>query len=139
MKETSVNRVLYGSSFMRDSVSEDIFKDEAVPNGNSYASTLTGMLSKYQLTARLSTLEDLPPTGLHTPGIPGGGLKSLLNQSCILCLQCKYKTGAHVCEILTLDGRQPELQQILILTPLMQLCTRVCKNPPLSCTAALRF
>ncbi|MDD1745979.1 MAG: NAD(P)/FAD-dependent oxidoreductase [Candidatus Methanoperedens sp.] len=107
MKETSVNRVLYGSSFVRDSVSEDIFKDEAVPNGNSYASTLTGMLSKYQLTARLSTLGRLATNRVaYAQAYPRGGLKSLLNSVLYsMPSNVSIKTGAHVCEILTLDGR----------------------------------
>src|SRR3972149_3930496 len=55
MKETSVHRVLYGSSFIRDSVSEDIFEDDQSENA-SYTSLITDRLSKYQFTAHLSTL-----------------------------------------------------------------------------------
>jgi len=107
MKETSVNRILFGSSFVRDSVSEDIFKDETVTNGNSYASTLTGMLSKYQLTARLSTLGRLATNRVaYAQAYPRGGLKSFLNSVLYsMPSNVSIKTGVHVREILTLDGR----------------------------------
>lgn len=91
MKETSVNRVLFGSSFVRDSVSEDIFKDETEANGNSYASALAGMLSKYQLTARLSTLGRLATNRVaYAQAYPRGGLKSFLNS-------VLYSMPANVC------------------------------------------
>jgi all-trans-retinol 13,14-reductase len=106
MKETSVNRILFGSSFVRDSVSEDIFKDEPVINGNSYASALTGMLSKYQLTARLSKLSRLATNRVaYAQAYPRGGLKSLLNSVLYsMPSNVTIKTGANVREILTLDG-----------------------------------
>lgn len=79
MKETSVNRVLYGSSFLRDSVSEDIFKDEALPE-TSYASTITDMLSKYQLRGHFSSLSRLATNNVaYAQAYPRGGLKTLLN------------------------------------------------------------
>jgi len=58
MKETSVNRVLYGSSFVRDSVSEDLFdEEEELSPGTSYSSLITDKLSKLHLSSlsRLAT------------------------------------------------------------------------------------
>jgi all-trans-retinol 13,14-reductase len=105
MKETSVNRVLYGSSFVRDSVSEDIFKDETETNGNSYTSALTGMLSKYQLTARLSTLGRLATNRVaYAQAYPRGGLKSFLNSILYSMPQnVKIKTDSQVREIICVD------------------------------------
>ena len=103
MKETSVNRILFGSSFVRDSVSEDIFKDEPMTNGNSYASTLTSMLSKYQLTARLSTLGRLATNRVaYAQAYPRGGLKSLLN-SVLYSMPANViiKTGSRVSAIIS--------------------------------------
>ncbi|MBU4077001.1 MAG: NAD(P)/FAD-dependent oxidoreductase [Euryarchaeota archaeon] len=107
MKETSVNRVLYGSSFVRDSVSEDIFKDETTTNGNSYSSTLTGMLSKYQLTARLSTLGRLATNRVaYAQAYPRGGLKSFLNAVLYsMPGNVIIKTGSKVNEIICDDER----------------------------------
>ncbi|VVB84758.1 Soluble pyridine nucleotide transhydrogenase [uncultured archaeon] len=107
MKETSVNRVLFGSSFVRDSVSEDIFKDETAANGNSYASAVTGMLSKYQLTARLSTLGRLATNRVaYAQAYPRGGLKSFLNSVLYsMPANVSIKTGERVSEILTIDGK----------------------------------
>jgi phytoene dehydrogenase-like protein len=103
MKETSVNRVLYGSSFVRDSVSEDIFKDEVVPNGNSYKSALTGMLSKYQLTSRLTTLGRLATNRVaYAQAYPRGGLKSLLNSVLYsMPANVSIKTGSRVNAIIS--------------------------------------
>jgi phytoene dehydrogenase-like protein len=103
MKETSVNRVLYGSSFVRDSVSEDIFKDEVVPNGNSYTSALTGMLSKYQLTSRLTTLGRLATNRVaYAQAYPRGGLKSLLNSVLYsMPANVSIKTGSRVSAIIS--------------------------------------
>ncbi|GFO96539.1 amine oxidase [groundwater metagenome] len=107
MKETSVNRVLYGSSFVRDSVSEDIFKDETGENNNSYASMLADILSKYQLTTRLSTLGRLATNRVaYAQAYPRGGLKSFLNSVLYsMPANVSIKTGARACEILTLDGQ----------------------------------
>lgn len=105
MKETSVSRVLYGSSFARDSVSGDIFKDETAANGNSYTSALTGMLSKYQLTARLSTLGRLATNRVaYAQAYPRGGLKSLLNAVLYSMPEnVIIKTGSQVNEIICED------------------------------------
>lgn len=105
MKETSVSRVLYGSSFVRDSVSGDILKDETAANGNSYTSTLTGMLSKYQLTARLSTLGRLATNRVaYAQAYPRGGLKSLLNAVLYSMPEnVIIKTGSQVSEIICGD------------------------------------
>ncbi len=104
MKETSVHRVLYGSSFLRDSVSEDIF-DEA--KEESYVSTITERLSKYQLTSRLSTLGRLATNKVaYAQGYPRGGLKSLLNAVLYSMPESvEIKTGAKVQKILEDGGK----------------------------------
>ncbi len=106
MKETSVNRVLYGSSFVRDSVSEDIFKDETVENNNSYTAMLSDMLSKYQLTSRLSTLGRLATNKVaYAQAYPRGGLKSFLNSVLYsMPANVNIKTGERVSEIIILNG-----------------------------------
>lgn len=110
MKETSVNRILYGSSFMRDSVSEDIFDDEQ-PNDKlndaSYASIITDRLSKYQLINRLSTLSRLATNKVaYAQAYPRGGLKSLLNAVLYsMPGTVRIKTKTQVIRILT-DGEK---------------------------------
>lgn len=106
MKETSVNRVLYGSSFVRDSVSEDIFKDETGENNNSYKALLSDMLSKYQLTTRLSTLGRLATNRVaYAQAYPRGGLKSFLNSVLYsMPARVSIKTGERVNEIITING-----------------------------------
>lgn len=103
MKETSVHRVLYGSSFVRDSVSEDIF-NEAKENP-SYVSAITERLSKYQLTSRLSTIGRLATNKVaYAQGYPRGGLKSLLNAVLYSMPEnVEIKTGSKVQKILE-DG-----------------------------------
>ncbi len=101
MKETSASRILYGSSFARDSVSEDIFDDEHADA--QYASTI----SKYQLMTRLSTLSRLATNKVaYAQAYPRGGLKSILNA---VLYSMPEKVGIKTCskvnEILTEDGR----------------------------------
>ncbi|TAN38607.1 MAG: NAD(P)/FAD-dependent oxidoreductase [Candidatus Methanoperedens sp.] len=105
MKETSVNRILYGSSFMRDSVSENIFKEETEGNNSSYASLITDRLSKHQLTTRLSTLRRLATNKVaYAQAYPRGGLRSLLNSVLYsMPSNVNIKTGSRVCEIITRD------------------------------------
>ncbi len=106
MKETSVNRVLYGSSFVRDSVSEDIFKEEIAENNNSYTSILADKMSKYQLTSRLSMLGRLATNRVaYAQAYPRGGLKSFLN-SVLQSMPAivTIRTGSPVREILAFDG-----------------------------------
>ena len=109
MKETSVNRVLYGSSFVRDSVSEDIF-DDAIVNQNvssSYASMITEKISKYQLAGHLSNLSRLATNKVsYAQAYPRGGLKSFLN-AVLYSMQesVQIKTDSRVTEILT-DGEK---------------------------------
>ena len=105
MKETSVNRVLYGSSFFRDSVSEDIFEEEQ--HGDpSYASMITDRISKYQLMTKLSTLGRLATNKVaYAQAYPRGGLKSLLNAVLYSIPDTvNIKTGERVREIITQDG-----------------------------------
>ncbi len=106
MKETSVNRVLYGSSFVRDSVSEDIF-DGPQPVNQSYASLITERLSKYQFAGHLSTLSRLATNKVaHAQAYPRGGLKSFLN-SVLYSMPgtVNIRTGSRVEEILYEDER----------------------------------
>lgn len=106
MKETSVHRVLYGSSFIRDSVSEEIFDDsQPVDSLTSYASLITEKLSKYQLSSHLSTLSRLATNKVaYAQAYPRGGLKSLLNSVLhSLPRTVQIKTGSKVVEMLTQD------------------------------------
>lgn len=107
MQETSVSRVLYGSSFVRDSVSVDIFNEEEVLPDTSYASVITDMLSKYQLRGHLSSLGRLATNKVaYAQAYPRGGLKSLLNAVLYsLPDTVQIKTGSRVCRILT-DGEK---------------------------------
>jgi len=106
MKETSVNRVLYGSSFIRDSVSEEIFDDPQQANP-SYASIISDKLSKYQLTAHLSSLSRLATNKVaYAQAYPRGGLKSLLNAVLYsMPGTVKVGTGTRVKEIMTRGER----------------------------------
>ncbi|MFZ2410991.1 MAG: NAD(P)/FAD-dependent oxidoreductase [Candidatus Methanoperedens sp.] len=106
MKETPVNRVLYGSSFVRDSVSEEIFEDAAEENP-SYASLITDKLSKYQLTSHLSSLGRLATNKVaYAQAYPRGGLKSFLNAVLYsLPKNVTVKTGSNVKEILRKDEK----------------------------------
>ncbi len=106
MKETSVNRVLYGSSFVRDSVSEDIFEDERQPD-TSYTSMITDRISKYQLMARLSKLSRLATNKVaYAQAYPRGGLKSFLNAVLYSMPEnVTIKTGSNVKKILNEDGK----------------------------------
>src|SRR3972149_2784421 len=111
MKETSVNRILYGSSFVRDSVSEYIFDEEPLAdrsqNDASYTSMITEKLLKYQLPARLSTLGRLATNKVaYAQAYPRGGLKSLLNAVLYsMPGNVQIKTGTRVKEIMTDDGK----------------------------------
>lgn len=102
MKETSVNRVLYGSSFVRDSVSEDMFDEEEEPSGTSYTSLISDKLSKYQLRGHLSSLGRLATNKVaYAQAYPRGGLKSLLNSVLYSMPETvEIKTGSKVCRIL---------------------------------------
>ncbi len=105
MKETSVKRVLYGSSFVRDSVAEDIFKEESEVNNSSYTSLITDRLSRYQLTSRISTLGRLATNKVaYAQAYPRGGLRSLLNSVLYSMPEnVSIRTGSQVGEILTGD------------------------------------
>src|SRR3990170_8326397 len=105
MKETSVNRVLYGSSFIRDSVSEDIFEEER-QDDPSYASIITDRISKYQLMTKLSTLSRLATNKVaYAQAYPRGGLKSLLNAVLYSMPETvRIRTGMKVTRILTEKG-----------------------------------
>lgn len=107
MKDTSVSRVLYGSSFVRDSVSEDVFRDIEGTSGTSYASLITDKLSKYQLKGHLTSLSRLATNNVaYAQAYPRGGLKSLL-KAVLYSMQgtVHIKTGSNVCRILTDDEK----------------------------------
>lgn len=105
-RETSVHRILYGSSFIRDSVSEDIF-DNRTEDSSSYTALITDKLSKYQFTAHLSTLSRLATNKVaYAQAYPRGGLKSLLNAVLYSMPEAvKIKTNSRVKEILTDNGK----------------------------------
>ncbi len=106
MKETSINRVLYGSSFIRDSVSEDIFDDSQQTN-LSYTSIITDRLSKYQLAGHLSTLSRLATNKVaYAQAYPRGGLKSFLNAVLYsMSKTVQIRTDSRVEEIVFEDDR----------------------------------
>lgn len=105
MKETSVHRILYGSSFVRDSVSENIF-DESQTN-DSYASIISDKLGKYQLMNHLSRFGRLATNKVaYAQAYPRGGLKALLNAVLFSMPEnVKIKTNERVTEIITADGK----------------------------------
>ncbi|HMB46206.1 MAG TPA: NAD(P)/FAD-dependent oxidoreductase [Candidatus Methanoperedens sp.] len=107
MKDTSVNRVLYGSSFVRDSVSVDIFEDVEVESGTSYTSLITDKLSKYQLKGHLTSLSRLATNKVaYAQAYPRGGLRSLLNAVLYSMPETvQIKTGSRVSRIL-MDGEK---------------------------------
>lgn len=107
MKDTSVNRVLYGSSFARDSVSEDIFENVEEASGTSYASMISDKLSKYQLKSHLSSLGRLATNKVsYAQAYPRGGLRSLLKAVLYSMPETvQIKTSSRVNKILT-DGEK---------------------------------
>ncbi|MCX9025456.1 MAG: NAD(P)/FAD-dependent oxidoreductase [Candidatus Methanoperedens sp.] len=109
MKETSVNRVLYGSSFVRDSVSEDIFIDAEPEESSSpsYASMITDKLLKYQISSHLSSLSRLATNKVaYAQAYPRGGLKSFLNAVLYSMPEnVTIKTGSNVKKILNENGK----------------------------------
>ncbi len=110
MKETSISRVLYGSSFIRDSVSEDVFDEQQQAN-SSYTSMITDKLLKHQLAGHLSTLSRLATNKVaYAQAYPRGGLKSFLNAVLYSMPETvKIKTGSRVIKILTEDERVTEI------------------------------
>ena len=109
MRETSVNRVLYGSSFVRDSVSEDIFIDAEPeePPSTSYTSMITDKLLKYQISSHLSTLSRLATNKVaYAQAYPRGGLKSFLNPVLYSMPEnVTIKTSSNVKKILKMDEK----------------------------------
>ncbi len=103
MKETSVYRVLYGSSFIRDSVSENL--SEATVS-TSYASMLTEKLSK-NVVSHFSALGRLATNDVtYAQAYPRGGLKSFLNAVLYsMPKTVEIKTSSKVTKILTEDER----------------------------------
>lgn len=99
MKETSVHRILYGSSFVRDSVSENIFEETQA--NDSYVSIISD--KKYQLMNHLSRFGRLATNKVaYAQAYPRGGLKALLNAVLFsMPGNVKIKTGERVKSILT--------------------------------------
>lgn len=106
MKETSINRILYGGSFVRDSISEDIFEDDQQEN-TSYTSKITDTLSRYQLKSHIFTISRLATNKIaYAQGYPRGGLKSLLNAVLYSMPEWVHiKTGSRVKKIVSEDGK----------------------------------
>ncbi len=137
MKETSVHRVLYGSSFVRDSVSEDIFDN--VPEATSHMSMLTDRLSKYQLTSHFSALSRLATNKIaYAQAYPRGGLKSLLNAVLYSMPETVHiKTDSRVIEILTENGKatgvatdsEPFTSDIVVYTGFVKSLPSLVKLP----------
>lgn len=107
MKETSVSRVLYGSSFVRDSVAEDIFIDAEETPSPSYTSMITDKLLKYQISSHLSSLSRLATNKVaYAQAYPRGGLKSFLNAVLYSMPEnVTIKTGSNVKKILNENGK----------------------------------
>ncbi len=105
MKETSINRVMYGSSFIRDSVSMDIIDDQQ--ENSSKILMITEKLSKNQFTTHLSTLSRLATNKAeYAQAYPRGGLKSFLN-AVLYSMHgtVEIRTGSRVKKILS-DGER---------------------------------
>lgn len=106
MRETSIQRILYGSSFVRDSV-EEIFDSSSNKLPSLYTSLLAGSLSKNQLAGYISTLGRLATNRVeYAQAYPRGGLKAFLN-SVLYSLPetVEIKTDSRVVQIITEDGR----------------------------------
>ncbi len=106
MKETSINRILYGGSFVRDSISEDVFEDEP-QESTSYTSRITDTLSRYQLKSHFSNISRLATNKIaYAQGYPRGGLKSVLNAVLYsMPKTVQIKTGSRVKKIISEGGK----------------------------------
>lgn len=102
MKDTSVYRVLYGSSFIRDSVSE--IEDEEI---SSYTSIISEKFSKTNIASHFSALGRLATNNVaYAQAYPRGGLKSFLNAVLYsMPKTVEIKTSSRVTEILKEDEK----------------------------------
>ncbi len=104
MKETSIHRILNGSSFMRDSVPENFWEDEVVDT--SYRALLTDHFSMSQLKGHLSILSRLANNEISiSQKYPRKGLKAILN-SVLYSMSDKVKitTSCKATSIITDNG-----------------------------------
>lgn len=114
MHETSAQRVLAGSSFVRDSVTQEQFeefiKEEKIPRPESILQSVLPSNLHTSLHSRInnvSSLGRLATNKVHiSQGYPRKGLKSLLNAILYsLPSSVEIKTGCKVERILTRDGK----------------------------------
>jgi len=104
MCETSVHRMLTGSSYMRDSVPENFFEDEEI--AKSYVALLTNHLTVSQLKGHLSILSRLANNNIgYSQAYPRKGLKGFLNAVLFsMNDSVQIKTSTRVTGINTTDG-----------------------------------
>ncbi|MCL7413261.1 MAG: NAD(P)/FAD-dependent oxidoreductase [ANME-2 cluster archaeon] len=104
MNETSVHRVMTGSSIMRDSVPENFWGDEEI--AYSYRALLMNHLSGGQIKEHLSVLTRLAVNNIgYSQAYPRGGLKSFLNAVLYsMSNAVEIKTSSNVSGIFTREG-----------------------------------
>ena len=104
MKETSVHRVMTGSSFMRDSVPENFWEDDEI--AISYRALLSNHLTVGQLKEHLSVLTRLAVNNIgYSQAYPRGGLKGFLNAVLYsMSNKVEIKTSSKVSQIFTREG-----------------------------------
>lgn len=113
MKETSAQRVLAGSSFVRDSITqeqfEEIIKEDLTPQNESILQSILSSNRHLSLHSRIniSCLSRLASNKVSiSQGYPRKGLKSLLNALLYsLPPTVEIKTGCPVTKIFTENGK----------------------------------
>ena len=109
MYETSVHRMLTGSSYMRDSVPENFFEDEEI--AKSYVALLANHLTVSQLKGHLSILSRLANNNTgYSQAYPRKGLKGFLNAVLFsMNDSVQIKTSSRVTGINTREGAVKEV------------------------------
>lgn len=153
MKETSAQRVLYGSSFVRDSVTQEQFDAiirKLEPNKHQSAESILASIIPYHLHASLqsrmtkikkpfTSLERLATNDVNgSQGYPRKGLKALLNAVLYsLPESVEIKTECEVKSIFVQDGKVSGVEADEIYTPDLVIYTgfatelpRLIKNLP---------
>ncbi|MCL7416103.1 MAG: NAD(P)/FAD-dependent oxidoreductase [ANME-2 cluster archaeon] len=104
MKETSVHRMLTGSSLMRDSVPENFWGDEEIVR--TYRALLINHLNGGQIREHLSVLSRLAVNNIgYSQAYPRKGLKSFLNAVLYsMSDSVEIKTSTKVERIFTREG-----------------------------------
>lgn len=104
MYETSVHRVLTGSSFMRDSVPENFWEDEEI--AKSYLALLTNHLTMAQIKEHLSVMSRLVTNNIgYSQAYPRNGLKGFLNAVLYsMSDSVEIMTSSNVSEIVAGEG-----------------------------------